>query len=90
MGWQKVWTGKMWVAEQSTQPDGRVFERVLRAPGSRIIIVKDGKMLFTREKRGELGGKVDYRLPGGKVFDTNEVFQAYLESGKDRLRVFYT
>ncbi len=73
----------MWVAEQSTQSDGRIFERVLRAPGSRILIVKNGKLLLTREKRGELDGAVDYRLPGGKVFDTNEAFQAYVESSKD-------
>ena len=81
--WQQVWKGTMWVAEQSVRPDGRIFERVVRAPGSRILVIKDGTLLLNREKRGELGGAVDYRLPGGKVFDTNEAYQAYWESGSD-------
>ena len=83
MKWQQVWNGTMWVAEQSVQPDGRIFERVLRAPGSRIMVIKDGKLLLNREKRGELGNRTDYRLPGGKVFDTNEEYQSFLASGQD-------
>ncbi|MCW1907794.1 MAG: NUDIX domain-containing protein [Candidatus Saccharibacteria bacterium] len=83
MSWDAKWTGRMWVAQQSVQADGRVFERVLRAPGSRIIIVKNNKLLLSREKRAELGGAVDYRLPGGKVFDTNQAYQEFIESGKD-------
>jgi 8-oxo-dGTP pyrophosphatase MutT (NUDIX family) len=73
----------MWVAQQSVQADGRVFERVLRAPGSRIIIVRNNQILLSREKRTELGGAVDYRLPGGKVFDTNDAYQEFITSGND-------
>jgi len=46
-----------------------VFETARRAPGVRLIIVRDGQMLITREFRNELDD-YDYRLPGGKVFDT--------------------
>ena len=77
----------MWVAQQSVQADGRVFERVLRAPGSRIIIVRNNQILLSRENRAELGNAVDYRLPGGKVFDTNDAYQAFLTSGNDIVEV---
>ena len=83
MNWETKWTGKMWLAQQSVQPDGRIFERVMRAPGSRIMIVNDGKILLNREKRTELGGAIDYRLPGGKVFDTNGEYQEFLKSQQD-------
>ena len=83
MSWKQVWTGSIWVAEQAVQADGSVYERVRRAPGSRIIITQNGKILLSKEKRQELGGKVDYRLPGGKVFDTQAEYAAFLASGKD-------
>lgn len=40
-----------------------------RAPGTRLIIEKDGKILLSREFRHELN-RYDYRLPGGKVYDS--------------------
>ena len=83
MSWQTIWSGKMWIAQQSIQPDGRIFERMLRAPGSRIILVKDKQILLSREKRSELGGQIDYRLPGGKVFDSNDTFQEFMNTGQD-------
>jgi ADP-ribose pyrophosphatase len=48
-----------------------VFERAVRAPGVRLIIAdkENRKVLLTREYRSELNDW-DYRLPGGKVFDT--------------------
>lgn len=49
------------------------FERVLRPPGTRLIIIQEGKILLTREYRTEFAD-YDYRLPGGKVFDTLEEF----------------
>ncbi len=66
------------------QPDGRVFEKARRAPGTRLIIAdKDSKkVLLTREFRRELG-EWDYRLPGGKVFDTLDEFEAFRESDDD-------
>lgn len=47
----------------------RVIEIARRSPGVRLIIIKYKKMLLTKEFRYELD-KYDYRLPGGKVFDT--------------------
>lgn len=46
----------------------KVFEIAKRSPGVRALIIKDGKMLLSKEYRYELGD-YDYRLPGGKVFD---------------------
>ncbi len=45
------------------------FEVARRAPGVRLLIVKQNKILITKEFRTEINGS-DYRLPGGKVFDT--------------------
>ncbi len=70
MAWEDIFVGRLWKVQNSLQSDGRIFERAARAPGSRLIIVKDGQMLLQREKRHELNGKTDIRLPGGKVFDT--------------------
>ncbi|MBP6962511.1 NUDIX domain-containing protein [Candidatus Saccharibacteria bacterium] len=75
--WRQVFSGKIWQIQQSTETDGRVFERALRAPGSRLIVVKDNKILLQREKRHELNGETDIRLPGGKVFDTLEEFESF-------------
>lgn len=64
------------------QPDGRVFEVARRAPGVRVIIAdRDAKkVLLTREVRRELD-KPDYRLPGGKVFDSLSEYEAFRTSG---------
>ncbi|MEK9160944.1 MAG: NUDIX domain-containing protein [Patescibacteria group bacterium] len=59
-----------------------VFECARRSPGVRLIIPKGDTILLSREERHEVGG-YDYRLPGGKVFDTLEEYSAALESGKD-------
>lgn len=54
------------------------FEKVRRAPGTRIIVRDaDGMILLTREWRHELR-REDLRLPGGKVFDT---LQEYEQNG---------
>ena len=47
------------------------FEKARRAPGVRVIIAntKKQQLLLSREYRYELE-RDDYRLPGGKVFDT--------------------
>lgn len=75
--WSDVFSGKIWQVQQFEQPDGRVFERAVRAPGSRLIVIKDNKILLQREKRHELNGKTDIRLPGGKVFDSLEEFKSF-------------
>jgi 8-oxo-dGTP pyrophosphatase MutT (NUDIX family) len=76
--------GKIFGLVQLQQPDGRVLEIARRAPGVRIIIVDKAnkKVLLTREFRHELGD-YDYRLPGGKVFDTLDEFEAFRASGED-------
>lgn len=60
----------------------KTFEYARRSPGTRLIIEKDGRVLLTREFRRELG-RYDFRLPGGKVYDTLAEYNAALESGVD-------
>ena len=60
------------------------LERARRSPGVRLIIVKNNKLLLTKEYRLELND-YDYRLPGGKVFDSLEEYKKALNSGKDML-----
>ncbi len=78
--------GKLFELVHETQPDGRVFEVARRAPGVRLIIVDaaEQKILLTKEYRKELGAW-DYRLPGGKVFDSLEEYDAFRASGEDIL-----
>ena len=54
----------------------RTFEMARRSPGVRALVVKDGKILLSREYRVEVDG-YDYRLPGGKVFDRLEEFRSH-------------
>lgn len=51
------------------------FEAARRPPGVRIIVSDGRRILLTREFRHELR-QYDYRLPGGKVFDTVAEFRA--------------
>lgn len=87
--WDKkhvVFQGKIFVLEQYPQADGRVFEVARRAPGVRLIIAdkKSKKLLLTKEYRRELEAW-DYRLPGGKVFDTLQEYEQFLAAGQDML-----
>ena len=76
-------SGKIGEVIENRQPDGRIFERYRRSPGTRIIIVSpDGKILMTKEFRQETG-RVDLRLPGGKVRDTIESYRELLLSRED-------
>ena len=76
--------GKLFELIHIEQDDGRVFEIARRAPGVRLIIhdAEQGKILLTREFRHELG-EWDYRLPGGKVFDSLDEYEAFRASGED-------
>lgn len=47
----------------------REFEFAERSPGVRILVSNGGEILLTREWRSETTNW-DYRLPGGKVFDS--------------------
>lgn len=59
------------------------FEFARRAPGTRLIIpTVDGKLSLTKEYRPEIQD-YDYRLPGGKVFDTLKEYNAFRKTGKD-------
>lgn len=51
----------------------KLFSKVRRAPGTRSIIVKNGRILLSKEYRHE-SNTTDWRLPGGKVFDTLEEY----------------
>ena len=74
--------GKIGEVVHTTQPDGRVFERYRRPPGTRLIIVSpEGKVLLTQEHRHEMDG-TDLRLPGGKVRDTLDEYRQLLASGQ--------
>lgn len=74
------------VVEQPVKVGGKAlrFEFARRSPGTRLIIVdsKAKKVLLTKEYRHELSG-YDYRLPGGKVFDSLEAYNQFLATGKD-------
>lgn len=71
---------------QLPQPDGRVFEVARRAPGVRMIVADRHKrqIMLTREHRREINDW-DFRLPGGKVFDTLDELEAFRRTGQDML-----
>jgi ADP-ribose pyrophosphatase len=76
---QVVFSGRIVevVRAKRALPDGRTIEIEFaeRSPGVRGIVTDGENILLTREWREEAGGW-DYRLPGGKVFDTLEEFRA--------------
>lgn len=75
-----VYKGKMFEVIKQPMKCGekkKTFEITRRSPGVRLIIVKDNKILISREFRTELND-YDYRLPGGKVFDTLDEYNESL------------
>jgi ADP-ribose pyrophosphatase YjhB (NUDIX family) len=76
-------TGKIFELVQIPKADGRVFEVARRAPGVRLIVFDktNRKILLTREHRWELDSW-DYRLPGGKVFDSIKEYEVFRKSGE--------
>lgn len=76
--------GRLFELVHLKQDDGRIFEVARRAPGVRLIIADEvnKKVLLTKEYRRELG-EWDYRLPGGKVFDSLDEFESFLSSGEN-------
>lgn len=80
-------SGKLFELVHTQQPDGRVFEMARRAPGVRLIIadMEEKKVLLTKEFRTELS-TYDFRLPGGKVFDTLQDYETFRQTGEDILR----
>ncbi len=69
--------------EMTTGSKNITFEWARRAPGIRLILVnnKDRTILLTKEHRYEIGAD-DFRLPGGKVFDSLKEYNEFLKSGK--------
>jgi SAM-dependent methyltransferase len=81
--WNTISSGKIFALQQSKRPNGELWERAVRSPGVRLIIrTNDNKFVLSKEHRNELGSE-DYRLPGGKVFDTLDEYLEFLSSGKD-------
>jgi ADP-ribose pyrophosphatase len=71
---------KMQVADKTV-----MFEFARRSPGTRLIILSPEKqLLITKEYRSEIQD-FDYRLPGGKVFDTLKEYNEFLAQKKDIL-----
>ena len=62
------------------------FEIARRTPGIRLILVDlaNQTISLSKEHRYEIDGD-DYRLPGGKVFDTLDEYNTFLNSGDDIL-----
>lgn len=86
IGEQKVaYQGKIVeIVQQDFQVAGKIktFEIARRAPGTRLIIMSpEGRILITKEYRNETKN-YDYRLPGGKVFDSLVEYNEFLKSGK--------
>ena len=72
-----VYQGKIFEIVQQQMKAGQktvTFEIARRSPGVRLIIVKKDHLLLSREFRTDLNA-YDYRLPGGKVFDTLDEYQ---------------
>jgi 8-oxo-dGTP pyrophosphatase MutT (NUDIX family) len=77
--------GKMIEVVQKEVEQGGVkktFEFARRSPGTRLIIPKGETILLTKEFRHELDG-YDYRLPGGKVYDSLDEYNEALATGVD-------
>ena len=80
--WSVAYRGKLFEILQNEKG----WEKASRAPGVRLILDDQaaGKILLTREFRAELND-YDFRLPGGKVFDSLVEYEAFRESGEDIL-----
>lgn len=72
------------VVQKEVEHNGKVqiFEFARRSPGTRLIIPGGDKILLSKEFRHELNG-YDYRLPGGKVYDTLDAYNSALKQNID-------
>lgn len=62
----------------------KTFEFARRSPGVRLMIVKEGQVYLSKEFRHEMNG-YDYRVPGGKVFDSLDEYINALKDNVDML-----
>lgn len=72
------------VVQKEVERNGstQIFEFARRSPGVRLIIPKGDKIILSKEFRHEVGG-YDYRLPGGKAYDTLEEYNNALGQNID-------
>ena len=80
-----VYSGKIFeIVKYEVNVENKIseFEKARRSPGTRLIIHKDKNMLITKEYRYE-HKLYDFRLPGGKVFDTLKEYQEALDNKID-------
>lgn len=70
------------VVQTEVEQNGKkkIFEFARRSPGARLIIPQNNTILLTKEFRHEVGG-YDFRLPGGKVYDSLKEYNSALASG---------
>lgn len=83
-----VYKGKMFEVINWEPKPGVVFEVAVRAPGVRLIIETEKNrskaLLMTREVRYEREKPItDFRLPGGKIFDSLDQLDIHRKSGGD-------
>ena len=78
--WTVTYRGKLFEILQNEKG----WDKAARAPGVRVILDDEAarKILLTREFRSELND-YDFRLPGGKVFDSLAEYDAFRQSGAD-------
>ena len=80
-----TYQGKMIeIIQETVSSNGKeiVLEKGRCAPGVRLIIeTPDGQFLISKEERHGIG--LDYRLPGGKVFDSLIEYNNFLSNQKD-------
>jgi 8-oxo-dGTP pyrophosphatase MutT (NUDIX family) len=72
------------VVQKEVERNGikKTLEFARRSPGVRLILPRGDEILLTKEFRHELNA-YDYRLPGGKVYDSLEEYNAALLAGVD-------
>ena len=73
------------IVSQQLRGAKKPIEIARRAPGVRLIIINGRNMLITKEYRYELG-EYDYRLPGGKVFDSLKEYKEAISRKSDILK----
>jgi|ERR1035437_295485 8-oxo-dGTP pyrophosphatase MutT (NUDIX family) len=80
-----IFQGKMIeIVHETFSSNGKeiILESGRRAPGVRLIIeTPDGELLISKEERFRIG--LDYRLPGGKVFNSLAEYNNFLLNSKD-------
>lgn len=73
---------EFWQIEKNNVPQILGHEMVRRSPGVRVLLNNNNKILLIKEYRYEYSDW-DYRLPGGKVFDTLNKYKKTLKEDSD-------